>query len=87
MYADDTSLCHISKLESAINEDLELLDNWLKGNKLSLNVAKTKSVLIYSKSRWKILNTSEDKLYLLIRYWDLKSVDVIKYLVYMLIKV
>ena len=45
MYADDTSLCHISsdisKLESAINEDLELSDNWLKGNKLSLNVAKT----------------------------------------------
>ena len=36
MYADDTSLCHmsndISKLEPAINEDLEVLDNWLKGN-------------------------------------------------------
>ena len=36
MYADDTSLCHmpndISKLETAINEDLELLDNWLKAN-------------------------------------------------------
>ena len=46
MYADDTSLCHmgndISKLETAINEDLKLLDKWLKGNKLSLNVAKTK---------------------------------------------
>ena len=32
MYADDTSLFHmsndISKLESAINEDLELLGNW-----------------------------------------------------------
>ena len=28
----------ISKLESATNEDLEKLDNWLKGNKLSLNV-------------------------------------------------
>ena len=41
MYADDTSLCHMSndifKPESAINEDLELLDNWLKGNELSLN--------------------------------------------------
>ena len=35
MYVDDTSLCHtsndISTLESAINEHLELLDNWLKG--------------------------------------------------------
>ena len=51
MYADDTTLCHmsddISELESAINEDLELLDNWLKGSKLSLNVAKTKSMLIW----------------------------------------
>ena len=40
MYADDTSLCHmsndISKLESEINEDLELLDNWLKG-KISIH--------------------------------------------------
>ena len=59
MYPDDTSLCHmsndISKLESAINEDLQLLDNWLKGNKLSLKVAKTKSTLICIKSRQKFL--------------------------------
>jgi len=84
MYADDTSLCQtsndISKLESAINEDLELLDNWLKGNKLSLNVAKTKSMLICTKSRQKTLNTNGDKLNLLIRDRDLESVDVIKYL-------
>ena len=54
-YADDANLCHmsngISKIESAINEDLELLDNCLKGNKLSLNVAKTKSMLSCTKSR------------------------------------
>jgi len=84
MYADDTSLCHmsndISKLESAINKDLELSDNWLKGNKLSLNVAKTKSMLICTKSRRKILNTNEDKLNLLIRDRDLESADVTKYL-------
>ena len=84
MHADDTSLCYmsndISKLESAINEDLELLDNWLKGNKLSLNVAKTKSMLICAKARRKIFNTKEDKLNLLIRDRDLESVDVIKYL-------
>jgi len=46
MYAGGTSLCQtpndISKLESAINEDLQLWANKLKGNKLSLNVAKTK---------------------------------------------
>ena len=71
MYAHDNSLCHISndisKLEYAINEDLELLDNWLKGNKLSLNVAKTKSMLTCTKSRRKILNSNDDKLNLLIR--------------------
>ena len=83
MYADDTSLCHmsndISQLESAINEDLEPLDNWLKENKLSLNVAKTKSTLICTKSRWKILNNNDDKLNLLIPDRELESVDVIKY--------
>ena len=84
MYADDTSLCHISndisKLESAINEDLTLLDNWQKGNKLSLTVAKTKSMLICTKSRRKILNSNDDKQNLLIRDRDLESIDVIKYL-------
>ena len=82
MYADDTSLCHmsndISKLESAINEDLELLDNWLTGNKLPLNVAKTKSMLICTKSRRKILNRNDDKPNLLIRDRELESVNVFK---------
>ena len=84
MYADDTSLCHmsndISKLESAINEYLELLDYWLKGNKLSLNEAETKSVLICTKSKQKILNSNDDKLDLLIHDRELQSVDVIEYL-------
>ena len=84
MCADDTSLYHmsndVSKLESAFNEDLELLDNWLKGNKLSLNVAKTKSMLICTESRRKILNSNDDTLNLLIRDRELESVDVIKYL-------
>ena len=70
----------ISKLEPASNEDLELLDNWLKGNKLSLNVEKTKSMLICTKSRRIILNSNNDKLNLLMRNRELTSVDVIKYL-------
>ena len=41
--------------------DRQLLDNWLKGNKLSLNVAKTKSMLICIKSKRTILNSNEDK--------------------------
>ena len=81
MYADDTSSCHmfndISKLESAI-KDLELLDNWLKGNKPSLTVPKTKSMLICSKSRRKSLNTNKDKLTLLICDKYVESVNVIK---------
>ena len=56
----------IFKLQSAINEDLEILDNWLKGNRLSLNVAKRKSMFICTKSRRKILNSNDDKLNLLI---------------------
>ena len=44
MYADDASLCYqtsdINNLNDAIDNDLMQLDNWLKGNTLSLNVAK-----------------------------------------------
>ena len=43
MFADDTSIYRCSKdvhqLNREINEDLEKLDEWLMGNKLSLNVA------------------------------------------------
>ena len=44
MYVDDTTLCHkshdMTQLNKAINNDLKNLDNWLQGNKLSLNVQK-----------------------------------------------
>ena len=43
-------------------------------------MAKTKSMLICTKSRRRILNTNDDKLNLLTRDRDLASVDVIKYL-------
>ena len=49
MYADDISLCFKSKdvslLNGVVNRDLEDFDSWLKGNKLSLNVVKTQSML------------------------------------------
>ena len=48
MCADDTSIYHSSKdimqLNTALNEELWRLDRWLQGNKLSLNVAKTRYV-------------------------------------------
>ena len=73
MYAHD-----ISKLESAINEDLELYHSSLKRNKLSLNVARTRSMLICKKSRRKILNSNYDNLNLLIHDRLLESVNLIK---------
>ena len=63
MYADDISLYHFSKnisqLNWAINEDLGKLDRWLKGNKLSLNVTKTHSMLITTKHKKKYLDISD----------------------------
>ena len=57
MYADDTSIYHSSKditqLNTALNEELRKLDRWLKGNKLFLNVAKTRSMLITVKQKKK----------------------------------
>ena len=57
MYADDTSLCFkskdLSRLNEALNEDLSRLDAWLISNKLSLNVAKTQSMLDSTKAKRK----------------------------------
>ena len=56
MYADDTSIYYssksISSINNAVNKDLQSLKSWLDENKLSLNVAKTQSILIGS--RYKI---------------------------------
>ena len=60
MYSDDTSLSFssnsISTINEKINEDLECLNTWLAGNELSLNVAKTDSIVIGSRKRLKIFN-------------------------------
>ena len=66
MYADDTSLCFQSKdlspVNEALNEDLSCLDAWLISNKLSLNVAKTKSMLVSTEAKRKTLNKSNQNL-------------------------
>ena len=71
MYADDTSLCYqssdITWLNEAINSDLKQLDTWLQGNKLSLNVAKTHSMLVSTKPRHNILKSQNKELELKIR--------------------
>ena len=63
MFADDTCLYHqssdISLLNEAINKDLTHVHNWLKGNKLSLNVMKTYSMLICTKPKPKALKSKK----------------------------
>ena len=52
MYADDTSISFSSKsiaeINEAVNSDAIRLQTWLLGNKLSLNVAKTQSMILGS---------------------------------------
>ena len=72
MYADDTSLSFssnsISTINEKVNEDLECLNTWLAGNRLSLNVAKTNSIVIGSRKKVKdIQQTSAMKPSLVIR--------------------
>ena len=66
MYAYDTSYClkskDISQLNMAMNRDLENLGAWLKGNKLSLNIVKTKSILIATKPRKPAINNAVENL-------------------------
>ena len=84
MYADDTSLCYqaldTTQLNKAINSDLLLVEQWLRGNKLSLNVMKTHSMLISSKEKHKILKNHNDFLELRIQGAELEVVQSTKYL-------
>ena len=58
MFADDTNItvpgCTFAELEQATNFELNNLYNWLKANKLSLNIAKTEFMVI--STRQKFLN-------------------------------
>ena len=53
LFADDTVLTMLHQclttLRHDINEELRKIDNWMKINKLSINYAKTKSVLVTAK--------------------------------------
>ena len=84
MYADDTSLCYqssdINVLNEAINNDLKQLDTWLQGNKLSLNVAKTNSMLVSTKQKHNILKSRNEDLDLKIRDNELEIIQKNKYL-------
>ena len=62
-----------------LNNDREHLDSWLKGNKLSLNVAKTVNVN-RSQTEHQTLNNAAEKLHLEIRGSELDVVNKAKYL-------
>lgn len=63
-FADDTTLYSthktISELYKNVNEDLEILHDWFKANKLSLNVSKTHYMLFSNKK----LKPSDQSLYM-----------------------
>ena len=55
MYADDTTICYssdnIEDLNAVVNAELTCLNDWLRGNKLSLSIIKTQAMLIGSKRK------------------------------------
>lgn len=60
MYADDMSLTfsadNRATLEEKLNEDINGVQKWLQSNKLTLNVKKTKYMIIGSHYRLRDLN-------------------------------
>ena len=60
MFTGDASIYQSSKdstqLNKALNEDLKKFDIWSKGNKLSLNVCKSRSMLITTKHGCRAIN-------------------------------
>ena len=60
--ADDTSLFYSHKDRNqtiaVMNYELMKIMDWLKANKLSLNIAKTKYILFHPKQKYVILNNN-----------------------------
>ena len=78
-FADDTNFLfpakHLGIIESVINHELELLVQWLRSNKLSLNETKTEFIIF--RSPWKHLPREPD---IRINNYKLKLRPHIKYL-------
>ena len=60
MYADDTAISYssdkIEEIDVVINAELACLEKWLLGNKLSLNIVKTKAMIIGSAQKMGQIN-------------------------------
>ena len=61
-YLPDLALICPIKLQDDLNQDLVNLQNWLHGNKLSLNVVKTQSLIIGSRLPDQIFRKSKSRL-------------------------
>ena len=72
MYADDTSLAcfaeSVSDISNVMNYELESLRKWLFSNKLSLNVAKTTSMLIGTRKALQNKSNGENYFGQILRY-------------------
>ena len=84
MYANDICISlqtdNISDLYEALNKDLEALYAWFNGNRLSLNVAKTQSMIIATKHKQAALENQNEQLNLQIHNATMEVVQCIKYL-------
>ena len=62
MYAYDTHLTYASNkihnIQTSLNEDLENVHNWLRANKLTLNMTKTEFMLIGTRQRLSTVTVS-----------------------------
>ena len=68
----------LKALNGALNEDLQRLDYWLKSNKFSFNVFKTKSLLLPQKQKHFL--ESGEKVALEMRGRDIEAIPHIRYL-------
>ena len=63
MFADDTDItvpgCSLAELEQATNSELINLYSWLKGTKLSLNIAKNEFIVISTRQKFLAENCGE----------------------------
>ena len=80
MFADDTSIFlrnnDIKKLFDAGNKELQLVDQWLIANRLSVNVSKTKHIL-FRTAQSKLTTKKQD---LVLRKNKIEQVECIKFL-------
>ena len=69
MYADDSmvyaSASTVEELNEVLNKELMLIKEWVTGNRLALNIEKTKSIVLGSKYRLKSAPILNLRLFLL----------------------